>query len=213
MELKLPKLPNRTPIKITIALKPALNVALQAYAEIYRETYGESETVAELIPYMLQSFLDGDRNFAKVFKTKESGDGQAASTAPTRSPRPRQRPEIRRRIRKLQTEEAEMSVIGRFTPNKEGGWIGTIRTLTIDVKARFVPNDNRDNEHAPAFRIFAGTSELGAAWRQHTSGENPREYLSVRLDDPSLPDGISAALFEVEDESAAHLVWNRRRSE
>ncbi len=74
-----------------------------------------------------------------------------------------------------------MSVIGTFTPAKDGGWTGTIRTLTIDVKARFVPNDNRDSDRAPEFRVFAGRSELGAAWRQRTSGENPREYLSVRL--------------------------------
>ncbi len=106
-----------------------------------------------------------------------------------------------------------MSVIGRFTPSKDGGWIGTIRTLTIDVKARFVPNDNRDSENAPVFRIFVGTSELGAAWRQRTTGENSREYLSVKLDDPSLPEGISAALFEAEDGSGAQLFWSRRRSE
>ena len=106
-----------------------------------------------------------------------------------------------------------MSVIGSFMPTRDGGWLGTIRTLTIDVKARFVPNDNRDSENAPAFRIFTGTSELGVAWRQHTTGENPREYLSVKLDDPSLPEGISAALFEAEDGSGAQLVWNRRRSE
>lgn len=106
-----------------------------------------------------------------------------------------------------------MPVIGRFIPTKDGGWLGTIRTLTIDVKARFVPNDNRDSENAPAFRIFAGTSELGAAWCQRTTGENPREYLSVKLDDPNLPEGISAALFEAEDSNGAQLVWSRRRSE
>src|SRR3546814_13712130 len=92
-----------------------------------------------------------------------------------------------------------MSVIGTFTPVKDGGWAGTIRTLTIEVKARFVPNDNRDSERTPEFRIFAGRSELGAAWREHTSGENPREYLSVRLDGPGLPEPISTALFEAPD--------------
>ena len=56
-----------------------------------------------------------------------------------------------------------MAIIGTFTPTKDGGWTGTIRTLTIDVKARFVPNDNRDNDRAPDFRVFAGRSELGAA--------------------------------------------------
>lgn len=105
-----------------------------------------------------------------------------------------------------------MSVIGKFRPCKDGGWAGTIRTLTINVKVRFVPNDNRDNENAPAFKIFAGTSELGAAWRQRTTGEGPREYLSVRLDDPGLLEGISAALFEVEDGNGAQLIWSRRRN-
>lgn len=104
-----------------------------------------------------------------------------------------------------------MSVIGTFRPYKDGGWIGTIRTLTINVKARFVPNDTRETEQAPVFRIYAGRSEIGAAWRQRTGGENGREYLSVRLDDPSLPEGISAAMFEAAEGKEAQLVWNRRR--
>lgn len=103
-----------------------------------------------------------------------------------------------------------MSVIGVFKPHQDGGWVGTIRTLTINVKVRFVPNDNRENENAPVFRIFAGRSEIGAAWRQRTNGENAREYLSVRLDDPGLREGISAAMFEVEGGHEASLVWTRR---
>ena len=103
-----------------------------------------------------------------------------------------------------------MSVIGTFAATKDGGWTGTIRTLMIDVKVRFVPNDNRDNDNAPAFRVVAGRSELGAAWRQHTNGEPAREYLSVKLDDPSLPEPVSAAMFEAEDGNEAKLVWTRR---
>jgi uncharacterized protein (DUF736 family) len=103
-----------------------------------------------------------------------------------------------------------MSVIGTFTPAKDGGWNGSIHTLTINTKVRLVPNDNRENENAPAFRIFAGRSELGAAWQQRTNGENPKQYLSVKLDDPSLPDAISAALFEAADGKEAQLVWSRR---
>src|SRR3546814_12537504 len=36
-----------------------------------------------------------------------------------------------------------MSVIGTFTPVKDGGWAGTIRTLTIEVKARFRSEERR----------------------------------------------------------------------
>lgn len=106
-----------------------------------------------------------------------------------------------------------MAVIGTFAPTKDGGWNGAIRTLTIDVKARFVPNDNRENDRAPAFRIFAGHSELGAAWNQRTKGDDPKEYLSVQIDDPSLPEPISAAMFHGKEGEEAQLVWNRRRAE
>ncbi|MDR5727574.1 MAG: DUF736 domain-containing protein [Terriglobia bacterium] len=103
-----------------------------------------------------------------------------------------------------------MAIIGTFTPTKDGGWSGAIRTLTIDVKAKFVPNDNRDNDRAPAFRIFAGRSELGAAWVQKTKDEIPRGYLSVQIDDPSLPEPISAAMFHGKYDEEAQLVWHRR---
>jgi uncharacterized protein (DUF736 family) len=104
-----------------------------------------------------------------------------------------------------------MSVIGTFTPAKDGGWSGSIRTLTIDAKVRLVPNDNRDNDKAPAFRVFVGQSRIGDAWEARSGGESPKDYLRVRLDDPSLSEPISAALFPSEDGGTAQLVWSRRR--
>lgn len=105
-----------------------------------------------------------------------------------------------------------MAVIGTFVSTKEGGWAGAIRTLTIDIKVRFAPNDNKDNEAAPAFRIFAGVSEIGAAWRKQAAGEGEaRHYLSVKLSDPALAEPISAALFEADDAKTAQLVWNAKR--
>jgi hypothetical protein len=67
-ELKLAKLPDRTPVKITIALNPDLNQTLRDYAAIYRAKYGEAESVAELIPFMLGAFLESDKGFAKARK-------------------------------------------------------------------------------------------------------------------------------------------------
>lgn len=106
-----------------------------------------------------------------------------------------------------------MSVIGTFTPAKDGGWTGSIRTLTIKAKVRLVPNDNRDNEKAPVFRLFVGQSRIGDAWQARSGGDSPKDYLRVRLDDPSLPEPISAALFHSEDGKEAQLVWNRRKAE
>jgi uncharacterized protein (DUF736 family) len=105
-----------------------------------------------------------------------------------------------------------MSVIGMFAPSKEGGWIGTIHTLTMNTKVRLVPNDNRENENAPAFRVFVGRSRIGDAWEARSTGDNPKDYLRVRLDDPSLPEPLNAALFQSEDGAGAQLVWNRRRA-
>jgi uncharacterized protein (DUF736 family) len=106
-----------------------------------------------------------------------------------------------------------MSVIGTFAPAKDGGWTGSIRTLTINTKVRLVPNDNRDNEKAPVFQVFAGQSRIGDAWAARSSGDPPKDYLRVRLDDPSLSEPISAALFQSEDGNEAQLVWSRRKVE
>lgn len=92
VSLKLGKLPDRTPVKITITVSPDLNQALQAYAALYRETYGEAEPVAELIPYMLESFLESDRSFAKARKEKLL-DGSTHAAAPPRQSARRRIPE------------------------------------------------------------------------------------------------------------------------
>ncbi|KRC80888.1 DUF2274 domain-containing protein [Sphingomonas sp. Root241] len=70
--LKLAKLPDRTPIKLTITVMPDLNGALADYAALYRETYGEKAEVIDLVPAMLESFLAGDRDFAKARKEREA---------------------------------------------------------------------------------------------------------------------------------------------
>jgi len=97
-----------------------------------------------------------------------------------------------------------MAAIGTFTVQGDG-YSGSIKTLTLDVKAAtFRPNDKADDK-APDYRIFAGQTEFGAAWRK-TSREN-REYLSVKLDDPSFPAPIYASLVEVD--GGHSLIWSR----
>jgi len=64
-ELKLGKLPDRTPVKLSITITPDLQAALQIYAVIYAEAYGVEEPIAELVPAMLASFLEGDRGFVR----------------------------------------------------------------------------------------------------------------------------------------------------
>ena len=103
--------------------------------------------------------------------------------------------------------------IGTFTLAKDGGWTGSIRTLTIDAKLRLVPNDNRENANAPAFRVFVGNSRIGDAWEAHSGGDHPKDYLRIKLDDPSLPEPMSLALFPSDEGGEAQLVWTRWRGE
>ena len=100
-----------------------------------------------------------------------------------------------------------MATIGSFTPNKDG-YTGTIRTMTINVKAKIVINENKKSDSAPDYRIYAGQAELGAAWKAQTKGDEPRDYLSIVLDDPSFAEPIRAAMFH--EEETAYLIWNRR---
>lgn len=68
IELKLPRLPNRTPTEIKIVIFPELAAALQRYADVYADAYGTVEAVGDLIPYMLSAFIESDRGFAQIAK-------------------------------------------------------------------------------------------------------------------------------------------------
>ena len=66
MSLKLNKLPNRETAKITFTANAELKLAFQDYAEIYRQTHGGKETVADLIPFILDSFISADHGFKRA---------------------------------------------------------------------------------------------------------------------------------------------------
>lgn len=102
-----------------------------------------------------------------------------------------------------------MATIGTFTPARDGFLQGTIRTLTLDTPAQMEPVTS-DKEGAPAYRLYAGEIELGAAWAK-TAKESGRDYHQVRLDDPSFPAPIFANL--IQDETTGHytLIWNRNK--
>lgn len=98
-----------------------------------------------------------------------------------------------------------MATIGTFA-STGNGFNGSIKTLNLNVKAKLVRIEN-PSDKGPHFRIFSGNIELGAAW-QKVSAEG-RDYLSVKLDDPSFPAPIYATLIEVEGEEGLQLIWSR----
>ena len=75
-----------------------------------------------------------------------------------------------------------MAIIGTFTRN-DNGLQGTVKTLTLKAKVRFVPLV-KTSDASPDFRIIADTNvELGAAWKKVSKKGNA--FTSVKLDDPS----------------------------
>ena len=79
-----------------------------------------------------------------------------------------------------------MATIGTFT-RSENGFTGTIRTLTLNVKARFVAAA-KENEKAPDYRVFTatGNTEFGAAWKKKAK-ETGRELLLGQARRSELP--------------------------
>jgi len=72
--LRIAKLPNLTPIKMTVSLEPELHKMLEDYAQIYSESYGEAVKPSELVPSMIAGFLATDNGFKRARKAlKETG--------------------------------------------------------------------------------------------------------------------------------------------
>jgi uncharacterized protein (DUF736 family) len=111
--------------------------------------------------------------------------------------------------RKQRARRIIMANIGTFTKTEQG-FVGEIVTLTFQAKnVRFVPETNGSNENAPSHRAYVGRAEIGAAWSKR-SGEG-RDYLSVKLDDPSFNAPIYANLFDEEGGESYTLIWSRGR--
>jgi uncharacterized protein (DUF736 family) len=102
-----------------------------------------------------------------------------------------------------------MATIGSF--KKVGSELqGEIVTLSVRTKGvRVVPEPSRTNDNAPSHRVFVGRAEIGAAWSKRSS--EGRDYLSLKLDDPSFNVPIYANLFEDEDGEGYSLIWSRGR--
>ncbi len=81
--MKLSKLPDRTPVKLTVTLMPDLAARLRDYADFYAETYGTREEVADLVPFMLEAFLDGDADFRRA---NRAGGAKEPSSGESRKP-------------------------------------------------------------------------------------------------------------------------------
>ena len=102
-----------------------------------------------------------------------------------------------------------MANIGSFKKSGEE-FQGAIVTLSVQTKGvRIVPETNRANDNAPSHRVYVGRAEIGAAWSKRSN--EGRDYLSLKLDDPSFSTPIYANLFDDAEGETFTLIWSRGR--
>ena len=103
-----------------------------------------------------------------------------------------------------------MATIGSFKKSGNNEFQGEIVTLSVQARGvRIVPQTNSGSENAPNHRVFVGHAEIGAAWSKRSN--EGRDYLSVKLDDPSFTTPIYANLFDDEGGETFSLIWSRGR--
>ena len=82
-----------------------------------------------------------------------------------------------------------------------------VRLSELLKGVRIVPEASRTGENAPSHRVFVGRVEIGAAWSKRSN--EGREYLGLKLDDPSFNAPIFANLFNDEEGEGYSLIWSR----
>jgi len=101
-----------------------------------------------------------------------------------------------------------MATIGSFKKSGSNEFTGEIVTLSVQAKnVRIVPEPSRSGENSPSHRVYCGRVEIGAAWAKRSN--EGRDYLGLKLDDPSFTAPIFANLFDDEDGEGYSLIWSR----
>jgi uncharacterized protein (DUF736 family) len=109
---------------------------------------------------------------------------------------------------RIKDRRLNMATIGTFKKTANNEYVGDIVTLSVQAKGvRIVPDSNRANDNAPSHRVMVGRAEIGAAWTKQSN--EGRDYLGLKLDDPSFTAPIYANLFDDEDGETFNLIWSR----
>ena len=97
-----------------------------------------------------------------------------------------------------------MPTIGSFSQDDLFGQEGTLETITLKARVKFVPLKDR-SEKQPDYRILAGKREIGAAWSR--TSKNGDAYLFLKLADPSQPNPVLCNLYR--NASGPAVLWAR----
>lgn len=76
--MKLGKLPDKDPVeRRPVGLRQSTWKKLEQYQKLYQKQYGKEIKLGDLTEQMLETFMDGDKDFQKHLK--ENGSGAAAT--------------------------------------------------------------------------------------------------------------------------------------
>ena len=101
-----------------------------------------------------------------------------------------------------------MATIGTFKKTGSNEFTGESVTLSVQAKGvRIIPDARAAGENTPSHRVLVGRAEIGAAWSKRSN--EGRDYLGLKLDDPSFNAPIYANLFAEEDGDGYALIWSR----
>jgi hypothetical protein len=64
--LRIAKLPNLTPVKLTVSLEPEVYNMLEDYTKIYNDSYQDAAKPTELVPSMIAKFMAMDSGFKRA---------------------------------------------------------------------------------------------------------------------------------------------------
>ena len=102
--------------------------------------------------------------------------------------------------------------LGTVTKRDDGGFEGTLSMMTLNTKITIAPNNTKEHERQPDFRIFAAKGgEIGGGWKRVGKGSG-KPYISLTFAHPAFGDSrIFANLAPaagVYDESILTVLWN-----
>jgi uncharacterized protein (DUF736 family) len=103
-----------------------------------------------------------------------------------------------------------MPAIGYVT-RSETGFKGQLKTISVRADIEIVANRTKTSESQPDYRVFCGSTEVGAGWTR-TGERSGKDYVSLSLAAPefgqrTLYANLGRAAGQDDDEAFA-IIWN-----
>lgn len=102
--------------------------------------------------------------------------------------------------------------LGTVTKQEDGSFEGTLSMMTLNTKIAIAPNNTKEHDRQPDFRIFAAKGgEIGGGWKRFGKASG-KPYISLTFAHPAFGESrIFANLAPaagVDNENVLGVLWN-----